>query len=91
MRTSKPVTVTLGDLQERVDARIAAGNYASVSEVVRAGLRALDREEAALDAVLRQKVQEALNDDRPAIPVDRVFSELRARTEKRAKAIKRGA
>ena len=49
-----------------------------ICEVVRAGLRPLDREDAALDAVLRQKVQEALNDPSPSIPADRVFEELRA-------------
>ncbi|SFM11329.1 type II toxin-antitoxin system ParD family antitoxin [Methylobacterium pseudosasicola] len=91
MRASKPVTVTLGELQEGVDARIRSGRYASVSEVLRAGLRALDREEAALDAVLRQKVQEALDDPRPAIPADEVFAELRAHHADRMKAAKRGA
>lgn len=91
MRASKPVTVTLGELQEGVDARVRSGRYASVSEVLRAGLRALDREEAALDAVLRQKVQEALDDPRPAIPADEVFAELRAHHAKRMKAAKRGA
>lgn len=91
MRASKPVTVTLGELQEGVDARVRSGRYASVSEVLRAGLRALDREEAALDAVLRQKVQEALVDPRPAIPADEVFAELRAHHAKRMKAAKRGA
>ena len=91
MRASKPVTVTLGDLQERVHARVQSGSYASVSEVVRAGLRALDREEAALDAILRQRVQEALDDPRPAIPADQAFNELRAHHAERMKAAKRGA
>lgn len=91
MRASKPVTVTLGELQEGVDARVRSGRYASVSEVLRAGLRALDREEAALNAVLRQKVQEALDDPRPAIPADEVFAELRAHHADRMKAAKRGA
>lgn len=91
MRTSKPITVTLGELQDRVDARLQSGSYASASEVIRAGLRALDREEAAIDAVLRQKVQEALDDPRPAIPADQVFAELRAHHADRMKAAKRGA
>ncbi|QRE73692.1 type II toxin-antitoxin system ParD family antitoxin [Methylobacterium aquaticum] len=76
MRSSKPITVTLGEMQEKVEARVRPGAYASVSEVVRAGLRALDREEAALEAVLRQNVQEALNDPSLPIPADRVFEEL---------------
>jgi antitoxin ParD1/3/4 len=91
MRTNKPVTVTLGEMQERVDARVQSGSYASVSEVLRAGLRALDREEAALDAVLRQKVQAALDDPRPTIPADQVFAELRAHHAERMKAPERDA
>lgn len=91
MRTSKPVSVTLGELQERVDARVRSGDYASVSEVIRAGLRALDREEAAIETVLRRKVQEALEDPRPSLPADQVFAELRAHHEARLKAAERGA
>ncbi|MBE7204332.1 MAG: type II toxin-antitoxin system ParD family antitoxin [Parafilimonas terrae] len=91
MRASKPITVTLGDLQERVDARVQSGGYASVSEVLRAGLRALDREEAALDAVLRQRVREALDDPRPTIPAEQVFADLRTYHAERVKAAKQGA
>ncbi len=90
MRTSKPVSVTLGEMQERVDARVRSGAYASVSEVVRAGLRALDREEAALDTVLRQKVQEALDDPRPLLSVDEAFDDL-SRHRAARKAAARGA
>ena len=90
MRTSRPVTVTLGEMQERVDARVQSGAYASVSEVVRAGLRALDREEEAIDAVLRRRVQEALDDPSPSIPADQVFAELRAHHAERVKAARRG-
>lgn len=86
MRSTKPVTVTLGEMQDRVEARVRSGDYASVSEVLRAGLRALDREEATIDAVLRKKVQEALDDPSPTIPADQVFTELRAHHAKRVKA-----
>jgi len=40
-RTSSPLTVTLGDLKQRVDARVRSGAYASASEVLRAAIRAL--------------------------------------------------
>lgn len=91
MRTSKPITVTLGELQERVEARVQSGAYASASDVLRAGLRALDREEAAIDAVLRQQVQEAIDDPRALVPADQVFGRLRAHHENRVKAGKRSA
>ena len=78
-RASKPVTVTLGQLTERAQAHVESGRYASISEVVRAGLRALDREEAALDAIMREKIAEALTDPRPSVPMEEVFADLRAR------------
>jgi len=76
-RTSRPITITLGDLHERVEARVKSGSYASASEVVRAAVRALDREEAALDEWLRQRVNEAFADPRPNVPARDVFKRLR--------------
>lgn len=78
-RASRPLTVTLGELQHRVESRVQSGAYASASEVVRAGLRALDREEQALDAGLREAVVKAMKDPRPSIPAEEVFAEMRAR------------
>jgi antitoxin ParD1/3/4 len=77
-RTSRPVTVTLGELQHRVEARVKSGAYASVSEVVRAAVRALEREEAVLTDWLRQRVDEAFADPRPNVPARVVFKRLRA-------------
>jgi antitoxin ParD1/3/4 len=78
-RANKPLSVTLGPLAARAEARVKSGAYSSVSEVVRAGLRALDREEAAFDAIMRAKVAEALAADGPAIPAAEAFAELDAR------------
>jgi antitoxin ParD1/3/4 len=79
MRANKPVSVTLGPLSSRAEERVKSGQYASLSEVVRAGLRALDREEAMFDALLKAKVAEALADDRPDVPADIVSARLLAR------------
>lgn len=79
MRSSKPMTVTLGSQQAGVDARLASGAYASASEVIRAALRALDREEDALNEVMRLKIRAALDDPRPDIPADDVFRRLRSK------------
>ncbi len=78
-RAAKPVTVTLGRLGEEAQRRVASGYYASLSEVVRAGLRALDREERAVDAGLRDRVAASLADPRPSLSQDQVFAALRAR------------
>jgi antitoxin ParD1/3/4 len=66
-RANKPISVTLGPFAEKVERRVREGEYSSVSEVVRAGLRALDREDELFDEILRVKVQEALVDTRPPI------------------------
>jgi len=78
MRTSKPITVTLGNQQRSLEKRLESGAFASASEVLRAAMRALDREENALDAVLRQRIAAAIDDPRPSIPADDVFAALRA-------------
>jgi antitoxin ParD1/3/4 len=90
MRKSKPITVTLGNQQHLLDARLRSGAYDSASEIVRAGLRALDREEEALNAVMRAKIREALDDARPDIAAEDVFAELRAYHAEQVKADKNG-
>lgn len=79
MRSSKPITVTLGAQQAAVDERVSSGAYGSASEVLRAALRALDREEAALDVLMRRKIEESLADAHPSIPAAEVFERLRRR------------
>jgi antitoxin ParD1/3/4 len=89
MRASKPITVTLGKQQASLDAHLAGGNYESASEVLRAGLRALDREQKALDDLMRAKIQQALDDPRPAVPAEDVFRRLRKHMAERVEAEKR--
>lgn len=75
-RSARTLTVSLGPQQALVDRRLASGAYASASEVVRAGLRALEREEAVLDEETRRMVQEALDDPRPPVPMEEVFDRI---------------
>lgn len=89
-RTSRPITVTLGDLRESVKARVKSGAYASVSEVMRAAVRALDREDAALNTWLRQRVDEAFTDPRPNVPAREAFKRLRQHHAKQVKTERNG-
>jgi antitoxin ParD1/3/4 len=55
---------------------------------MRAAVRALDREEAALNDWMRKRIDESLADPRPNIPARTVFKRLRnyhARQLKRAR------
>jgi antitoxin ParD1/3/4 len=78
--TSKPVPVpvTFGEQQSSVDRRLASGEYESASDIVRAGLRALDREDALRDEGMRQKIVSSLADPRPDVAAEDVFERLRA-------------
>ena len=91
MRTTKPITVTLGRQQPSVERRVASGDYESASEVIRAAIRALDREEKALHELRREQIRASLADTRPDVPAEKVFARLRARHRKQVKASSRGA
>jgi antitoxin ParD1/3/4 len=91
MRTSKPISVTLGPLHASLERRLKSGQYDNASEVLRQALRALDREDAMLDEVLREKVMAAMADRRPSVPAGDVFKRLRAHGRRKVKAAKRGA
>lgn len=65
-----------------IDAQVASGAYATASEVVRAGLRALQERDAVVERWLREEVVPvaAAMDADPGrgIPAEEVFAELRA-------------
>jgi antitoxin ParD1/3/4 len=64
-----------------VQDKVASGAYASESEVVSAGLRALERQErheTETEEWLRHRVPQSLADPRPSQPAEEVFSRLRA-------------
>ena len=70
-----------------IDRKVSSGAYASGSEVVRAGLRALQERDAAVERWLREDVaptHDAMKaDPSRGIPAEQVFAELRARQTKR--------
>jgi antitoxin ParD1/3/4 len=77
--TQNTIRVDLGALRRAVEERVESGSYATPDEVIRAGLLALEREEAGLNEWLTRLAEDALADSRPGIPAAQVFRELRAR------------
>lgn len=57
MRSTRQFSVTLPvEMATQVKARVASGEYASESEVIRDGLRALQAREKAIDSWLREEI-----------------------------------
>jgi antitoxin ParD1/3/4 len=77
-----------------IDTQVASGAYASGSEVVRAGLRALQERDAAVERWLREEVAPVYDamkkEPARAIPASQVFATVRAHHAKRLKAKQRG-
>ncbi|NQE63899.1 type II toxin-antitoxin system ParD family antitoxin [Caulobacter sp. RHG1] len=84
-------TVSLPAEQSRyIDDLVSAGTYASASEVVRAGVRALQERDAAVERWLREDVAPVydamLDDPNRGIAAEEVFASIRAHHAGRLKS-----
>jgi putative addiction module CopG family antidote len=84
MRTTQQFSITLPhDMAEVVEAKIKSGAYASVSEVVREGVRALLERDAAVERWLREEVlaghAEYMADQSKGVPADAIMGRIKAR------------
>ena len=91
MRSTQQFSVTLpNDMAQMVKGKVSSGEYASESEVIRDGLRALQAREKALESWLRTEVAAAY-DEMKADPSkgrtpEQVLASLKAETERQLKA-----
>ncbi len=77
------------DQASYIDAQVSSGLYASASEVVRAGLRALQERDAVVERWLQAEVGPAYDamqaNPSRAVPGEKVLKNLRGHHEKRLK------
>ena len=91
MRSTQQFSVTLtNEMAEMVRAKVESGQYASESEVIREGLRALQAHERALNTWLREQVAPAYHamkaDPSRAVSVEKVRASLAAARRSSLKA-----
>ncbi|QUD86582.1 type II toxin-antitoxin system ParD family antitoxin [Phenylobacterium montanum] len=91
MAAAEKRTFSLPSEQSRfIDQLVESGAYATGSEVVRAGLRALQQQDAALERWLREEVAPVAlamqADPGRGIPLDEVMAEIQALHEDRLKS-----
>ncbi len=90
MRTTQQFSITLpNDMASAVADKISSGAYASVSEVMRDGVRALIERDAAIEKWLRTEVvpsyQDHLKDPSSALSGDALLTRIKARRHKATK------
>jgi len=94
MRNTLPISITLPHtMAAMVKAKVASGEYATESEVIRDGLRALQARDAAIENWLAQDVAKSYDAfaDNPqsGVPADQIMPRLqdahKARQEKSKK------
>lgn len=79
MPRSQPITVELEEEQASLERHLASGDYDSPSDVLRAGLRALDRERGAFEQTIRERLKSPDRDRSKARPAAEVLERLRRR------------
>jgi putative addiction module CopG family antidote len=83
MRTTQQFSITLpNEMADAVKSKVAAGEYATESEVIRDGLRALLARDRAVDSWLHEQVGPAYDalkaDPSRAVSIDDVRAQLAA-------------
>jgi|SRR5690625_2899445 len=93
VRTTKQLSITLpNDMADLVEAKVASGEYATASEVIRDGLRLLMERDQAIETWLREEVATAYDelkaDPSKALTVDQVREALAEAHRRRSAAEK---
>jgi antitoxin ParD1/3/4 len=83
---ARPRIVIEGPLAERAQELVDREEYQTLEEVAEAAFEAFERDHAQWKDQVRRLIQEALDDSRPALPLDEAFADIRARIRARRAA-----
>jgi antitoxin ParD1/3/4 len=90
MRSTQQFSITLPhEMAERVRAKVESGEYASESEVIRDGLRALELHDRALEAWLTNEVLPSIEAVRDNPSLVRTGEQVRASLAQAYKALQK--
>lgn len=90
MRSTQQLSITLPhEMAERVRAKVESGEYASESEVIRDGLRALEMHNRALEEWLRNEVVPSIEGVKNNPSLVRNSDQVRASLAEAYKALQR--
>jgi antitoxin ParD1/3/4 len=93
MRSTQSLSITLPlEMVQMVKDKVASGEYATESEVIRDGLRTLAARDAAVEKWLREEVAPAYDahkaDPSHALPLDEAMARVRERNGRRDRSIR---
>ncbi len=90
MRSTQQFSITLpNEMAEQIEKKVQSGAYASVSEVVREGIRTLLDRDIVLEKWLQEEVVKSIEeyeaDPSSAIPLDKVKASILAMAKRKKK------
>jgi antitoxin ParD1/3/4 len=89
MEAAEKLSITVTPAMARmIREKVEDGSFGSASEVIRAALRAFQREEeehAERMASIRARVKASIEDKRPAVPLDEAIDRVKSRISKLAR------
>lgn len=87
------INVSVGELEGYAREKVSQGEYGSVSEVVREGLRLLKRRDELWQAKVQAKIEEGMASLRAgrSLPADEVWADLRGRRDAALKVRRKSA
>ena len=91
MSAAKKISITITPAMKRVlDERVASGQFASASELMREAFRIWQRQQDEHEerlASIRARIQKSIDDPRPSLSLDEARADFKRHVEVRAKSV----